>query len=216
MDKVRTQRAGISALVDVWWQTVRHDVTQLAMTPRWTQWAADVWLPLMSGQAQLRHTRHPVHKAQVALVLQTVEEACERHPRTQQRTPEVLAGWQAWAAEHARAFQRASSAGEGRNGSRAQMQHNQRGLPPRRYPVWTVLHNFGSWPLLSCARAPPLRECAWQTLFDKPLAGTMDRGEAHTQSCRDFFVRGAFGGLEQHVGACYFTRGWFPLLHESA
>jgi hypothetical protein len=54
----------------------------------------------------------------------------------------VLAGWKAWAAEHAKAFQRASSAVEGRNGYLSQMQHNQRGLPPRRYQVWTVLHNF--------------------------------------------------------------------------
>jgi len=51
-------------------------------------------------------------------------------------------GWQAWAAEHAKAFQRVSSAVEGRNGSLSQMQHNHRGLPMRRYQVWTVLHNF--------------------------------------------------------------------------
>src|SRR5215510_10509658 len=37
LDKVRKQLAGVSALVDLWWQTVRQDLTQLAMTPRWTQ-----------------------------------------------------------------------------------------------------------------------------------------------------------------------------------
>ena len=66
----------------------------------------------------------------------------ERHPCTRQLTPEVLAGWKVWAAEHAKAFQRASSAVAGRNGSLSQMQHNHRGLPTRRYPVWTALHNF--------------------------------------------------------------------------
>jgi hypothetical protein len=45
LDKVRKQLAGISALVDLWWQTVRQDLTQLAMTPKWTQWAEDVLLP---------------------------------------------------------------------------------------------------------------------------------------------------------------------------
>src|SRR5439155_1798616 len=79
LDKVRKQLAGISALVDLWWQTVRQDLTQLAMTPRWTQWAEDVLLPLMYWQEQLRRTRHPVQKAQIALVLQAVEEAFERH-----------------------------------------------------------------------------------------------------------------------------------------
>ena len=142
VDKVRKQLAGVSALVDLWWQTVRQDLTQLAMTPRWTQWAEDVLLPLMYWQEQRRRTRRPGHKAQIARVLQAVEEAFERHPCTRQLKPEVLAGWQAWAAEHAKAFQRASSAVEGRNGYLSQMQHNHRGLPLRRYQVWTVLHNF--------------------------------------------------------------------------
>jgi len=142
LDKVQKQLAGLSALVDLWWQTVRQDLTQLAMTPRWTQWAEELLLPLMYWQEQQRRTRCPGQKAQIALVLQAVEEAFGRHACTRQLTPEVLAGWQAWAAEHARAFQRASSAVEGRNGYLSQMQHNHRGLPPRRYQVWTVLHNF--------------------------------------------------------------------------
>jgi len=142
LDKVHKQLTGISALVDLWWQTVRQDLTQLAMTPRWTQWAEELLLPLLYWQEQLRRTRCPGHKAQIALVLQAVEEAFERHPCTRQLTPEVLAGWKAWAAEHAKAFQRASSAVEGRNGYLSQMQHNHRGLPMRRYQVWTVLHNF--------------------------------------------------------------------------
>ena len=142
LDKVRKQLAGIAALVDLWWQTVRQDLTQLAMTPRWTQWAEDVLLPLMYWQAQLRRTRHPGQKAQIARVLQAVEEAFERHACTRKLTPELLAGWKAWAADHAKAFQRASSAVEGRNGYLSQMQHNHRGLPTRRYQVWTALHNF--------------------------------------------------------------------------
>jgi hypothetical protein len=142
LNKVRKQLAGMSALVDCWWQTVRQDLTQLAMTPRWKQWAQEVLLPLMYWQEQLRRTRHPGQKAQIALVLQAVEEAFERHPCTRHLKAAVLAGWKAWAAEHAKAFQRASSAVEGRNGYLSQMQHNHRGLPRRRYRVWTVLHNF--------------------------------------------------------------------------
>jgi Family of unknown function (DUF6399) len=142
LDKVRKQRAGIAALVDLWWQTVRQDLTQLAMTPRWTQWAEEWLLPLMYGQEQLHRTRCPRQKAQITLVLQAVEGAFERHSCTRQLKPEVLAGWKAWAAEHARAFQRTSSAVEGRNGYLSQMQHNHRGLPTRRYQVWTALHNF--------------------------------------------------------------------------
>jgi hypothetical protein len=112
------------------------------MTPKWTKWADELLLPLMYWQEQLRRTRCPGQKAQITLVLQAVEEAFERHPYTRQLKPEVLAGWKVWAAEHARAFQRASSAVEGRNGYLSQMQHNHRGLPRLRYQVWTVLHNF--------------------------------------------------------------------------
>src|SRR5215470_7984100 len=107
----------------------------------WTR-SASSSLALMYWQEQLRRTRCPGQKAQIALVLRAVEEAFKRHSCTRQLKPEVLAGWQAWATEHARAFQRASSAVEGRNGYLSQMQHNHRGLPARRYQVWTVLHNF--------------------------------------------------------------------------
>jgi Family of unknown function (DUF6399)/Winged helix-turn-helix DNA-binding len=142
LDKVRKQLAGISALVDFWWQTVHQDLTQMAMTPKWIQWAEALLLPLMYWQERLCRTRCRDHKAQIAAVLRAVEEAFERHPCTRQLNPELLAGWKAWAGDHARAFQRASSAVEGRNGYLSQMQHNHRGLPLRRYQVWTVLHNF--------------------------------------------------------------------------
>src|SRR5262245_10328484 len=114
----------------------------MAMPPKWTQWADELLLPLMYWHEQLHRTRCPGQKAQIALVLQAVEEAFTRHPCTLKLTAEVLAGWKAWAGEHARAFQRASSAVAGRNGYLSQMQHNHRGLPLRRYQVWTVLHNF--------------------------------------------------------------------------
>jgi Family of unknown function (DUF6399) len=142
LDKVRKQFAGVAALIDFWWQTVWHDLEHMAMPPRWTQWVEELLLPLMYWQEQLSRTRCPVQKAQIACVLQAVQDAFERHPCTGQLTPKVLAGWQSWAGEHARAFQRASSAVEGRNGYLSQMQHNHRGLPTRRSQVWTVLHNF--------------------------------------------------------------------------
>jgi hypothetical protein len=142
LDKVGKQLAGLSALVDCWWQTVRQAMAQMAMTPRWTTWGEDALLPRMYWQEKLRRTRCRVHKAQIALVLQAVEDAFARHACTRQRQPEVRASWKAWAGDHARAFQRASSAVEGRNGSLSQRQHHHRGLPMGRYPVWTVLHNF--------------------------------------------------------------------------
>jgi hypothetical protein len=141
-DKVRKQLIGVSALVDFWWQTVWRDVEHMALTPRWQQWVDEWLLPLMYWQEQLLRTRCPRQRGKIAPTLKAMQDAFERHPCTQRLAPKVLADWQAWAAEHARAFQRASSAVEGRNGYLSQMQHNHRGLPKRRYQVWTVLHNF--------------------------------------------------------------------------
>ena len=71
-----------------------------------------------------------------------VRSAFDQHVITQRLAPQGLADWHAWATEQVTAFQRASSAVEGRNGALAQLHHNQRGLPKQRYKVWTVLHNF--------------------------------------------------------------------------
>ena len=142
VDKVRTQLAGLSALVDLWWQRVWQDVQQVALTPRWKRWVDEQVLPLMYWQHQVSRTRCPRRKARLVQALKSVQDAFDTDRITAQLAPDVLAGWKAWAAEHAKAFQRASSAVEGRNGALAQLHHNQRGLPKRRYKVWTVLHNF--------------------------------------------------------------------------
>jgi hypothetical protein len=168
--KVQKQRAGIAALVDCWWQTVRQDVTHLAMTPRWTQWAEDVLLPLMYWHEQRHRTRHPGQKAQIARVLQAVEDAFEWHPCTRQLHPEVLAGWKAWAADHAKVFQRASSAVEGRNGSLSQMQHNHRGVPRRRSQVWTALHNVDGRAADGTTPASRFFRRSFPDLFERVLA----------------------------------------------
>src|SRR4029453_10269702 len=96
----------------------------------------------MYWQEQLSRTRCPVQKAQIAHVLQAIQDAFEQHPCTQRLAPEVLTDWKAWAAEHARAFQRASSAVEGRHGYLSQMQHNHRGFSPAPSHGWAAVHKF--------------------------------------------------------------------------
>jgi hypothetical protein len=143
LDKVRKQLADLAAVIDVWWQTVRQDVhRQISLTPKWATWVESHLLPLMYWQEQVSHARGRRRKAKLVQVLEAVQAAFEAHPLTAQLPPEVLAGWKAWAAEHAKTFQRASSAVEGRNGYLSQMHHNHRGLPKRRYKVWSALHNF--------------------------------------------------------------------------
>ncbi len=140
--KVRKQLGGLCALVDLWWQGVWHDVQHIALTPMWKRWVQEVLLPLMYWQQQAARTRCPRRKAKMLQALQALQAAFETHPITPQLAPDILSDWQAWAVERAQTFQWASSAVEGRNGYLSQMHHNHRGLPKRRYKVWTVLHNF--------------------------------------------------------------------------
>lgn len=143
LNKVRTQLAGVSALVDFWWQGVWQDgQSQVVLPLAWRHWIEEGLLPRRSWQEHGSRTRCPQRKAKILQALEAVQAAFETHPITQRLASDVLAGWQAWAREHVRALQRASSAVAGRNGSLSQRQHTHQGLPKRRYQVWTVLHNF--------------------------------------------------------------------------
>ncbi len=143
LEKVQKQLGDVSALVDLWWQEVRQNAqSQVALTPMWTEWMDTLLLPLMYWQEQASHTREPRRKAEILKALKATQAAFEAHTLTQYLSSDVLEGWKQWAMEHVRAFQRASSAVEGRNGYLSQMQHNHRGLPKRRYQVWSALHNF--------------------------------------------------------------------------
>jgi Family of unknown function (DUF6399) len=142
MTKVHKHVPALAALVDFWWQGVHQDVEPFLLTPRWRQWVQECLLPVVYWANQGARTRCPRRKAHWQAAWQEAQAAFDRHTITQLLAPRVLAEWQAWATERVKAFQRASSAVEGRNGVLAQLHHHQRGLPKRRYNVWTVLHNF--------------------------------------------------------------------------
>jgi Family of unknown function (DUF6399)/IclR helix-turn-helix domain len=142
INKVRKQLPALAALVDFWWQGVGQDLAPLVLSPRWQQWVHTCLLPMVYWDAQVPRTRCRRRKAKMQEALQEVRATFERHAITQRLAPEVLAAWHAWATDRVKAFQRASSSVEGRNGYLSQMHHNHRGLPKQRYKVWTILHNF--------------------------------------------------------------------------
>jgi hypothetical protein len=142
MHKVRKQIPALAALVDFWWQGVQHDLAPCLLSPRGRQWVHECLLPLVSWDRQRARTRCRRRQAKIQAAWETWRAAFTQHAFTQRLAPAVLAEWQAWATDRVNAFQRASSAVEGRNGYLSQMHHNQRGLPQRRYKVWTVLHHF--------------------------------------------------------------------------
>lgn len=178
LDKARKQLADLAAVIDVWWQGVRQDAHhQIVLTPEWANWMEAYLLPLMYWERLVSRTRGRRRKAKMVAALQAAQAAFEAHPLTAQLAPEVLAGWKAWAAEHAKTFQRASSAVEGRNGYLSQMHHNHRGLPKRRYRVWSAIYNFdcqasdGSTPASRFFRQefPSLFEAVLSQIDELPL-----------------------------------------------
>src|SRR5437667_401914 len=74
VEKVRKQLAGVSALVDLWWQRVWQDVQQVALTPMWQRWVDEQLLPLMYWQHQVSRTRCPRRKAKLLQALEAVQD----------------------------------------------------------------------------------------------------------------------------------------------
>lgn len=142
MAKVRKQVPALAALVDFWWRGVQQDLEPFVLSPQWRQWVHACLLPMVYWERQMARTRCRRRKATIQKAWEEVRAAFDQHAMTQRLAPQLLAEWHAWATDRVNAFQRASSAVEGRNGSLSQMHHNQRGLPKHRYKVWKVLHNF--------------------------------------------------------------------------
>ena len=140
--KVRKQLPALAALVDFWWAGVEQDLEYAGLSTPWRTWARECLLPLVYWEHQAAHTRCARRKARLRQAAAASQTAFDTHVLTQRLPRQAMEEWQAWATQRVRAFQRTSSAVEGRNGYLAQMHHNQRGLPQKRHKVWTVLHNF--------------------------------------------------------------------------
>jgi hypothetical protein len=142
MQKVRNQLPALATLVDFWWEGIGQALEQAALSAPWRQWAREFLLPWVYGEHQVAHTRCPHRKAQRRRAWETGRAAFHTHALPLRLPAQALEDWYTWATQQVHAFQRASSAVEGRHGALAQLHHNQRGLPKQRYKVWTVLHNF--------------------------------------------------------------------------
>jgi Family of unknown function (DUF6399) len=142
MQKVRKQLPALAALVDFWWEGVAQDLAPLNLSPMGRQWARECLLPLVYWAHQAAHTRCARRKAEMRRLLEPVRAEFHQHVITLRMPSQVLADWQGWATQRVKAFQRTSSAVEGRNGYLSQMHHNHRGLPKQRPKVWTALHHF--------------------------------------------------------------------------
>ena len=136
--KGRQQVPALAPLVAVWWQGVQRDVEPLLLSPLWRRGVYEGRLPLVSWEHHAARTRCARRKAKIRQALEAVQGVLHTPAITQPLAPRVLEAWKAWATQRPQAFQRTSSAVEGRNGSLSHRHHHPRGLPKRRDKVWTV------------------------------------------------------------------------------
>ena len=132
MKQVKKQVPDLAALVDFGWAGVRQDLDPAGVSPLWQTWAQEALLPQVYWGYQGTRTRCTRRKAKLHQALESVRAACATPRLTQCLPLQALGEWHAWATRQGQALQRASSAVEGRNGSLAQLHHNQRGLPKHR------------------------------------------------------------------------------------
>jgi hypothetical protein len=142
LKKVRNPLPALAALVDFWWAGVEQDWEQAAISAPWRTWARELLLPWVYWEHHVAHTRCARRKAKMRQAYEAMQAVWHTHALTLRLPGPALGAWYRWATQQVQAFQRTSSAVEGRNGVLAQLHHHQRGLPKRRYKVWTVLHNF--------------------------------------------------------------------------
>jgi hypothetical protein len=119
MKKVRNQLPALAALVDFWWEGVEQDLEQAAISAPWRTWARESLLPWVFWERQGARTRCAHRKAKIRRVFKAVQAAVHTHALTGQLPQQALKDWHIWARQQVHAFQRASSAVEGRNGALA-------------------------------------------------------------------------------------------------
>jgi len=132
MKKVTKHVPALAALVDFWWAGVHQDLEHAAISPLWRTWAQEALRPMVYWKHQVTRTRCARRQTIMQRALEGGQAIFAQHTMTQCLPRHVLEDWHAWATRQVQAFQRASSAVEGRNGALAQLHHNQRGLPKQR------------------------------------------------------------------------------------
>jgi hypothetical protein len=127
LKQVRNQLPVLAALVDYWWEGVEQDWEPAAISAPWRTWARALRLPWVYWEHQVAHTRGARRQAKRRQACEAVRAAFHTHALTLRLPRQALEEWPTWATQQVHAFQRASSAVEGRNGVLAPLHHNQRG-----------------------------------------------------------------------------------------
>jgi len=143
LDKVEKQIGEIAALIDLWWIWVKESIAHFNLDAEKTDWLLNCFLPAVYWQVQLRRTSSESLRYSYETAYEEASVILNNHILTSVISEEEEMRWSNWAHWIVMKFQRTSSAVEGRNGTLARMNHNQRSIPLKRLKTLTVIHNFG-------------------------------------------------------------------------
>jgi len=99
-------------------------------------------LPVLYWQEQIQKTQSADKRLCYQQAFERAQQQWKTHPLSAKIDDQTLEKWKQWGVEKVNAFQRTSSAVEGRNGYLTQMNYNRRGLNQKRLKVMSVIHNF--------------------------------------------------------------------------
>lgn len=140
LKKFRNQIEGMASLIDTWWLWVDEYLQSDQIDEDCKAWIKQYLLPYLYWNNQADKTKDPDLREAYRYAADKALAELHIHPSTKMLMEnEDLISWAKWMVSN---FQRTSSAVEGRNGWLSQMNHNGRGLSPKRLKAQTVLHNY--------------------------------------------------------------------------
>jgi len=142
LGKFKKQIKDIVAVVDYWWLEVQQSLLLEHLDAKKYQWLCFLLLPYFYWNYQAQRTDNSEIRETYRTLANKAKESLLTDSYTRTLSKDELYGWEKWAEDKVKNFQRASSAVEGRNGYLSQVYQTRRGVSTQRLLVLTVIHNF--------------------------------------------------------------------------
>lgn len=169
LKKFKKQVKDMASLIDTWWIWINEYFQDADYDEELKNWIVRYLLPFLYWQKQAAKTKSPDLKEAYKHAAYQAEEELNGNPHSHEYLKKNdIVSWGKWMISN---FQRTSSAVEGRNGWLSQMNHNGRGLSPKRLKAQTVLHNY----YLKREDGTTAAERLFHEKFPDPLEWVIDR-----------------------------------------
>lgn len=169
LKKFGKQIKDMASLIDTWWIWINESFQDADYDEELKNWIVRYLLPFLYWEKQAAKTKSPGLKEAYQHAAHQAQEELNENPLSHEYLEKNdIISWAKWMISN---FQRTSSAVEGRNGWLSQMNHNGRGVSPKRLKAQTVLHNY----YLKREDGTTAAERLFHQKFPDPLEWVIDR-----------------------------------------